>query len=155
MSLLGESAVDITPSTQGTPIPEWGYVPPAHAPAQLADIADAGERGHRARSTALRQRHPRRRGTVGKLMTDEQLYTELKQFVATAGQMTREHPAGPRHARQAAQRPEGGEALEASLKNLEAMTAPHQRRRGQPRQAAERRRVLAVADRRDDEPQGR
>ena len=28
VSLLGESAVDITPSTAGTPIPEWGYVPP-------------------------------------------------------------------------------------------------------------------------------
>src|SRR5688572_27765954 len=26
VSLLGEAAVDITPSTDGTPIPEWGYV---------------------------------------------------------------------------------------------------------------------------------
>src|SRR5947207_2557036 len=26
VSLLGESAVDITPSTRGTPIPDWGYV---------------------------------------------------------------------------------------------------------------------------------
>src|SRR5882724_1772380 len=34
ISLLGESAVDITPSTHGTPIPEWGYVPPGRAPAQ-------------------------------------------------------------------------------------------------------------------------
>ena len=29
------------------------------------------------------------RGTVGKLMTDEQLYNELHQFVATAGDVTR------------------------------------------------------------------
>src|SRR3981081_949156 len=27
VSLRGESAVDITPSSKGTPIPEWGYVP--------------------------------------------------------------------------------------------------------------------------------
>src|SRR5688572_553236 len=27
VSLLGESAVDISPSDRGTPIPEWGYVP--------------------------------------------------------------------------------------------------------------------------------
>src|SRR5712692_8355973 len=27
VSLLGEGAVDISPSTSGTPIPEWGYVP--------------------------------------------------------------------------------------------------------------------------------
>src|SRR5215510_1465228 len=26
VSLLGESAVDITASSQGTPVPEWGYV---------------------------------------------------------------------------------------------------------------------------------
>ena len=26
VSMLGEAAVDITPSTTGTPIPEWGYV---------------------------------------------------------------------------------------------------------------------------------
>ena len=32
VSLLGEGAVDITPSSQGTPIPEYGYVPAARAP---------------------------------------------------------------------------------------------------------------------------
>src|SRR5690348_15437482 len=26
VSLLGESAIDITPASNGTPIPEWGYV---------------------------------------------------------------------------------------------------------------------------------
>src|SRR5262245_39910849 len=28
ISLLGEAAIDITPSSAGTPIPDWGYVPP-------------------------------------------------------------------------------------------------------------------------------
>ena len=32
VSLLGEGAVDITPSTKGTPIPDYGYVPAARAP---------------------------------------------------------------------------------------------------------------------------
>src|SRR5262249_36670398 len=36
VSLLGESSVDITPTTAGTPIPEWGYVPAGRTPAQLA-----------------------------------------------------------------------------------------------------------------------
>ena len=31
VSLLGESAVDITPSPRGTPIPDWGYVPAGQA----------------------------------------------------------------------------------------------------------------------------
>ena len=50
VSLLGESAVDITPSSAGTPIPEWGYVPPGRTPAQLADITDQASQGM-ARST--------------------------------------------------------------------------------------------------------
>src|SRR2546427_7945122 len=40
VSLLGEGAVDITPSTRGTPIPEWGYVPLGRAKGQIADVAE-------------------------------------------------------------------------------------------------------------------
>ena len=39
VSLLGESAVDITPSTKGTPIPDWGYVPAGIAKGGIADVA--------------------------------------------------------------------------------------------------------------------
>src|SRR6476661_4964509 len=38
VSLLGESAVDITPSLSGQPIPNWGYVPAAKTPAQVSDV---------------------------------------------------------------------------------------------------------------------
>ena len=45
------SAVDITPSTTGTPIPECGYVPQGRAKGQFADIAEQAighhRRGHR------------------------------------------------------------------------------------------------------------
>src|ERR1700716_2328012 len=40
VSLLGSSAVDITPSTTGTPIPEYGYVPQGRSKGQFADIAE-------------------------------------------------------------------------------------------------------------------
>src|SRR5215204_1004603 len=40
VSLLGEGAVDITPSTAGTPVPEWGYVKTGRTPAQIADITE-------------------------------------------------------------------------------------------------------------------
>jgi len=47
VSLLGESAVDINPSTEGTPLPEWDYVKQGGARGQLADVAvelaDVGE----------------------------------------------------------------------------------------------------------------
>src|SRR4029078_10900092 len=40
VSLLGSSAVDITPMTTGTPIPEYGYVPQGRARGQFSDIAE-------------------------------------------------------------------------------------------------------------------
>ncbi len=38
ISLLGQGAVDITASTKGTPIPEWGYVPPGGRPRPSATL---------------------------------------------------------------------------------------------------------------------
>ena len=45
VSLLGEGAVDITASTTGQPIPEWGYVPSDAPPPQLADVTAQANRG--------------------------------------------------------------------------------------------------------------
>src|SRR5687768_7217691 len=45
VSLLGEGAVDITPASQGTPVPEWGYIPsgpPAGSISEVATKASAG-----------------------------------------------------------------------------------------------------------------
>src|SRR6185503_14550247 len=87
VSLLGEAAVDITPSSKGTPIPEWGYVPQGRAAAQLSDITDQAGQGIQELTSLI---HDVRtgRGTVGKLMSDEQLYVELHRFVASAGDLT-------------------------------------------------------------------
>ena len=81
------SAVDITPSTKGSPIPEWGYVPAAAAPAQLSDITETANQGIQ-KISALLDDVRSGRGTIGKLMTDEQLYDDLHRFVATAGEVT-------------------------------------------------------------------
>ena len=80
MSLLGEAAVDITASSGGTPIPEWGYVPSGRATGTIGDVA--------TRRAAASSRPPRcvtdlraGRGTMGQLITDEQLYNELTALV--------------------------------------------------------------------------
>ncbi len=58
VSLLGESAVDITASGSGTPIPEWGYVPQGRAAAQFTDLADEVG-GRRREPLRAHCRHPR------------------------------------------------------------------------------------------------
>jgi phospholipid/cholesterol/gamma-HCH transport system substrate-binding protein len=121
VSLLGTSAVDITASVEGTPLPEWAYVRPARPKAQLSDVAEKANVGIEE-ITGLLQDIRHGKGTAGKLLTDEELYAELHRFVATAGQMTRELQQGRGTLGKLLKDPKAANALEASLKNLDEMT---------------------------------
>src|SRR3954470_12777559 len=87
VSLLGQSAVDISPASRGTPIEPWGYVPQGRPVAVMSDMTDAASQGINELTAMI---HDVRdgKGTVGKLMTDEQLYVELNRFVTSAGDLT-------------------------------------------------------------------
>jgi phospholipid/cholesterol/gamma-HCH transport system substrate-binding protein len=121
VSLLGEAAVDITPSSKGTPIPEWGYVPTGKTAAGLSDLTGQAAEGI-DEITKLVKDMRAGRGTIGKLMTDEQLYAELNKFVATAGEVTRTIREGRGTAGRLINDPKIANSLEASLKSLEEMT---------------------------------
>jgi len=121
ISLLGESSVDINPSATGTPIPEWGYVQSGRPPAQLSDITDQAGRGI-AELTSLIQDVRSGRGTVGKLMTDERLHTELQRFVVTANDLTDGLRQGRGTLGKLLNDPRSANALEASLRNIEDLT---------------------------------
>lgn len=121
VSLLGESAVDITPSSSGTAIPEWGYVSQGRAAAALSDMTDQAAQGI-TEITGLVHDIRGGRGTVGKLMTDEQLYTELQRFVGTANGLTDGLKQGRGSLGKLLNDPATANALEASLKNVEALT---------------------------------
>ena len=121
VSLLGEGAVDISPSTTGQPIPEWGYVPSDAPPAQLADVTAQASKGINE-LTALITDIRAGKGTVGKLMTDEQLYAELRQMTAAAREVTDGLSKGKGTLGQLLNNPESARQLENSLKNLTAIT---------------------------------
>src|SRR5215203_4770935 len=121
VSLLGEGAVDISPSTTGQPIPEWGYVPSDPPGAQMSDVTAQASKGI-TELTALITDMRAGKGTVGKLMTDEQLYAELQQMTAAARQVTQSLQNGKGTLGQLLNNPESARQLEASLKNLTAIT---------------------------------
>jgi phospholipid/cholesterol/gamma-HCH transport system substrate-binding protein len=121
VSLLGESAVDITPSTRGTPIPDWAYVRPGRAPAQIAEVTQGASQGIQE-LTALVHDVREGRGTVGKLMTDEQLYAEMRQFVSSAEDLTQAIRRGRGTLGRLVTDPQTVDALNGSLKNMEEMT---------------------------------
>ena len=121
VSLLGEGAVDISASTTGQPIPEFGYVPSDAPPAQLADVTAQANKGI-TELTALITDIRAGKGTAGKLMTDEQLYVELREFTASARAVTDGLARGKGTLGQLLNNPESARQLEASLKNLSAIT---------------------------------
>jgi phospholipid/cholesterol/gamma-HCH transport system substrate-binding protein len=121
VSLLGLGAVDISASSAGTPIPDWGYVPTGKTAAALSDVTTQASEGI-SELTGLIKDARGGRGTVGKLMTDQQLYDELQKFVSTAGDVTRTIRQGKGTAGRLINDPKIANSLEASLKSLEEMT---------------------------------
>lgn len=121
VSLLGEGAVDISASTIGQPIPPWGYVPSGPAAAQMSDVTTQAARGIEE-LTALITDLRSGKGTAGKLMTDEQLYGELRQMTAAARQVTDNLAKGKGTLGELLNNPESARQLEASMRNLTAIT---------------------------------
>ena len=122
VSLLGEGAVDITASTRGTPVSEWGYVPAGRPLPQFSDLADTAGQSIDEITSLVRDARIGK-GTVGKLMTDDRLYAELHQFVATAGELARSIRQGRGTVGKLVNDRKAADALEASLKNIETMTS--------------------------------
>src|SRR6185436_6658071 len=117
LSLLGEGAVDVTPSSVGSPVPEWGYVKTGRTPAQIAEITDQASQGM-AMINRLVSGISSGQGTVGKLLTADRLYVNLQQFVDAAHEMARRVQAGRGTIGKLLTDPKTAHALEASLKNV-------------------------------------
>jgi phospholipid/cholesterol/gamma-HCH transport system substrate-binding protein len=122
VSLLGEAAVDITPSTEGTPIPEWGYVRSGPTAGSLTDVATQASAGLE-QVTALVEDIRGGRGTMGQLFTNDSLYRELNQLVTAYENVARAINSGRGTLGRLMNDPAAARALEGSLQNLEAMTA--------------------------------
>jgi len=122
VSLLGEAAIDITASSGGMTIQDWGYVPSRRATGSLSSVADSANVGIEE-ATALMKDIRAGKGTLGRLFTDEQLYTELTGLVSSAEQVADTINQGRGTIGQLMNNPAAARSLESSLDNLQAMTA--------------------------------
>ena len=122
ISLLGEAAVDITASSQGTPIPEWGYVTSGPSAGSIADVTAQASEGIEELTILLREARAGR-GTLGRLITDEGLYLEMQSLVSSLDTVVRNVNRGQGTLGRLANDPAAAKALEASLQNMEAVTA--------------------------------
>jgi phospholipid/cholesterol/gamma-HCH transport system substrate-binding protein len=122
VSLLGEAAVDITASSQGTPVPSWGYVPSGRATGTIGDVATQASAAI-DQASALVNDLRNGRGTIGKLLTDDVLYREMTALVISVEDLTTNINRGRGTLGRLASDPAAARSLEASLENLQAMTA--------------------------------
>ena len=122
VSLLGEGAVDITPSSTGTQIPEWGYVRSGKTAGSLSDVATQASAGIEQLTGILNDIRGGR-GTVGQLFTNDAVHNELLALLASAESVARNLNQGKGTLGRLMNDPATATALEGSMKNLEAMTA--------------------------------
>lgn len=122
VSLLGESAVDITASTEGMPIPDWGYVPTGRPVGSLTDVAAQATEGIE-QLTGILQDIRGGRGTVGQLFTNDSVYRELNGLLAAAEDVAGNIQRGRGTLGRLINDPAAAKALEGSMQNLESVTA--------------------------------
>jgi phospholipid/cholesterol/gamma-HCH transport system substrate-binding protein len=122
VSLLGEAAVDITASSGGMTIQDWGYVPSRRASGSLSSVADSANASIEE-ATALMKDLRAGKGTLGRLFTDEQLYKELIGLVSSAEQVANTMNQGRGTIGRLMNNPAAARSLESSLDNLQVMTA--------------------------------
>jgi phospholipid/cholesterol/gamma-HCH transport system substrate-binding protein len=121
VSLLGEGAVDITAANEGTPIPEWGYVPSGRTVGSINDVAVQATEGIEQLTGVLADIREGR-GTVGQLFTNDSLYRELNSLVAAAESVAGTVNAGRGTLGRLINDPAAARSLETALKNLESVT---------------------------------
>jgi phospholipid/cholesterol/gamma-HCH transport system substrate-binding protein len=122
VSLLGESAVDITAAREGTPIPEWGYVRPGATAGTLSEVTAQATTGIQE-LTGLLQDIRGGKGTLGQLAANEALYKDLDALLLTVNDVTRGINQGRGSVGRLMTDPAAAKSLEASLANLEMLTA--------------------------------
>jgi phospholipid/cholesterol/gamma-HCH transport system substrate-binding protein len=121
LSLLGEPIVDITAASTGQPLADGAYLMVHEASGSIGDLTATA-------STSLGQVNQlvsdirAGRGTLGKLITDDRLYTELQAFVSSAAAVTQAINEGQGTMGGLVKDPAAYTALKGSLENLQQVT---------------------------------
>ena len=121
VSLLGEGAVDITARTDGTPLPDWGYVKAGAAARSLSDVTAQASQGLEQVNLLVRDLRAGR-GTAGQLLTDEALYRRMTGLTDAASAVMRTLRQGQGSLGRLLNDPTTARELETFLTNLSNVT---------------------------------
>ena len=122
LTLLGEPILDLKGGTGGTPLKAGDYIPSSPTKGPIDEVATRATSSLEQIDKLLTDVRAGR-GTLGKLVTDEALYTELTAFVTSAQAVTNSIRNGRGTLGQLTNDPAAYNALKTSLENLQTMTA--------------------------------
>ena len=121
LSLLGEPIIEISPSSQGRKLVDGDYIQSDRSAAGIADMAGPAREGLE-KMTLLLDDIRGGKGTVGKLVTDEQLYREFVALLAAGEGVVAGINRGQGTLGKLARDESAYRQLNASLANLNDMT---------------------------------
>jgi len=121
LSLLGEPILDITTAPGGTPLEDDGVVRTRESAGAIGDISTAATTTLDEIDQVLRQIRSGE-GTLGRILTDDALYTEMQAFMASAASVTQSVQAGQGTLGGLLKDPAAYASLKTSLENLQVMT---------------------------------
>jgi phospholipid/cholesterol/gamma-HCH transport system substrate-binding protein len=121
LSLLGEPIIDVSPAATGTPLKDGDFIKPGRAQGQIADVAASASEGI-DQLTGLLKDIRAGKGSVGKLFTDQQLYTDIDAFVESAQVVSSYLSKGQGTLGMLLRDPESYRKLNGALGNLEEVT---------------------------------
>jgi phospholipid/cholesterol/gamma-HCH transport system substrate-binding protein len=122
VSLLGDAAIDISASSVGRPVVEWGYVRSRASAGTMSDMTQQATASLEELNAMIKDMRGGR-GTLGRLVVDEALYTEMTRLVTSAEDVAAKIGRGNGTLGRLANNPAAAKSLEASLDNLQTMTA--------------------------------
>lgn len=121
LSLLGEPVIDITPSTEGTPLKDGDFLQAGRAAGQLSDVAEGATQSLEQVTGILRDIRSGK-GTVGRLFTDDAVYKEVQRLVDSAENVAGHLSRGQGTLGMLIRDPGAYRSFNASLADLQQMT---------------------------------
>jgi len=121
LSLLGEPVIDVSPATTGTPLKDGDTLPAGPSPGSIADVADSA-RVTVEQLNAILKDVREGKGTLGKVVTDEQMYKEFTALLNSANQVTTTIRSGKGTLGRFINDPAAYERINASLADLQEIT---------------------------------
>jgi phospholipid/cholesterol/gamma-HCH transport system substrate-binding protein len=121
LSLLGEPIIDVTPATSGRPLQAGEFIPSAKTPGAIGDVAAQATEGLEQVNGLLKDIRGGK-GTIGKLVTEDDLYSELNGLVSSAEVVTSNLRAGQGSLGMLLKDPAAYKQMNAALANLQETT---------------------------------